>query len=94
MRLQLAESFGPVLVNRARACTLRESIEQALETGEDVVVDLGGVTALSPSVVDELFAKTMQSGHKGQLAFENVPATIEPLIRFVRAGRPGASVAA
>lgn len=94
MRLQLADTFGAVAVSRARAAMLRESIEETLNGGEDVLIDLRGVTTLSPAVVDELFAKTNASSAGGRLSFANVPTSIEPLIRFVRAGRPDKPVAA
>jgi anti-anti-sigma regulatory factor len=95
MRLQLAEEFGAVLVSRTRAAELRRAIEAALRSGDDVVVDLQGVSAISPSFADELFAKT-KVGPAGldRLSFENVPESVEPLIRFVRSGRRQSSVPA
>lgn len=88
MRLQLVDIFGDVPVSRARARELRLTIQRALADGEDVVVDLEGISTLSPSFVDELFAKTTNSAREsGKLTFENVPPAIEPLIRFLRSGR-------
>jgi anti-anti-sigma regulatory factor len=93
MRLRPADTFGNVLVSRARASALRETIDAALQRGEDVVVDFEGVTALSPSFVDELFAKA-GGGSPDHLVFVNVPPSIEPLIRFVRSSRRPPPIAA
>jgi len=95
MRLLLVDTFGAVPVSRARARELRLTIQRSLADGENVVVDLEGISTLSPSFVDELFAKTaVAPSQAGKLTFENVPPSLEPLIRFLRSGRPKQTLAA
>jgi hypothetical protein len=54
--LRPADELGPALGGRPAAARLREEIEQAVASGRSIKVDFEG-TLMSPSFVDELFAK-------------------------------------
>lgn len=89
MTFKPADEHGSVLTSRGRAAVLRAAIEHALASGEEVVVDLDGVTTVSPSFADELFGKLAEHQESGRLQFTHVPHAIDPLVRFVVEGRRG-----
>ena len=54
--IRLSE-VGPFLGGRPLAVALRERVLGAIAASDNVVVDLTGVQAMSPSFADELFGK-------------------------------------
>lgn len=83
-----ADDLGPVLAGRGQATVLRRRIEQLARKDEPVTVDFGGVLTASPSFADELFAKLDSAlVEDGQVVFENVPASVSAIARYVQAGR-------
>lgn len=85
LTIRPAEELGPVLTGRTVAQTLRHRIEEAASASDSqVIVDLTGVAAASPSFADELFAKLPRHLlDSGRIRFENVPEPLHPLVRFV-----------
>src|SRR3954451_15450757 len=68
-----ADDFGSVLAGRALAQAIRGQIETEVEGGDEVVVDLAGVEAISPSFADELFAKMPPEWlDSGRIRFDNM----------------------
>lgn len=85
--IRLVDRMGSVPSGRARATKLREEILRDLKRDGTVVVDLGGVVAMSPSFGDELFAKLATEIEQGRVRFDNVDPGVQSLARFVQAGR-------
>jgi uncharacterized protein DUF4325 len=85
--ISLANRFGPVLAGRPQAKTLREQIEQELDAGETVVVDLQGVITMSPSFADELFGKLPAETGSGRVKFEHLSEHLESVAHAVAAAR-------
>lgn len=86
--MKLADELGPVLTGRARAETLRESIEIAVTDRVHLVIDFEGVKVMSPSFADELFAKLPRDIFAtGHVSFENLSGDLTALMRFVVSGR-------
>lgn len=83
LRLSPADEIGPVLAGRSAAQKMRLRIEAAT-VREAVSVDFSGVAFASPSFVDELVAKLPPHLlREGRVRWENVPAELQPLFRFV-----------
>lgn len=83
-----ADELGPVLAGRGQATVLRRCVEQLARKDSAVVVDFAGVLATSPSFADEFFAKLDATLiEDGGVVFENVPASVTAIARYVRAGR-------
>ena len=88
LTIELFAEFGPLLTSRSLGAAVRERISQAAMQGETVIVSFSGVEAISPSFADEIFAKLDQSLIDGGLIeFVDVDPRLQPIIRFVRAGR-------
>lgn len=88
MNIKPSDELGHVLTNRARGAVMRAAVMSAVEAGDDVVLDFTGVLTMSPSFADELFAKIPRElVDTGRVRFENIPATLTPLLRFVVNGR-------
>lgn len=82
-----ADDFGGVLTGRSEAGLLRARVEQ-LAKDEPVTVDFDGVLTASPSFADEFFAKLdPELIEAGSVLFENVPASLAAIARYVRAAR-------
>jgi hypothetical protein len=85
-----ADDLGSVLAGRSQAAVLRARVEQLARTDPPVVVDFVGVLTASPSFADEFFAKLdPEVVRSGQIVFENVPASISAIARYVNRGRHG-----
>lgn len=86
--LRPADELGNALVGRTHGELVRERIEQALESGETVVVDFDGVEFMSPSFADEVFGKLPEEPtESGRLRFENLADDLVQLAHFVVAQR-------
>jgi len=87
--IKLADEFGPVLAGRVTAVGIREEIESLARQGEDVVIDLDGVEAISPSFADELFGK-LPAAVKESITFQGGSPFLEHIARMARTSRdPG-----
>jgi STAS-like domain of unknown function (DUF4325) len=65
----------------------RERIEE-LAASEPVVVDFAGISTISPSFADELFAKINQELiDRGAVRFENLSPGVDAIARYVVAAR-------
>jgi hypothetical protein len=53
--------FGATLAGQGQAAEIRETIERVAEVEDEVVVDLEGVDAMSPSFAQELFGDSPPS---------------------------------
>jgi STAS-like domain of unknown function (DUF4325) len=83
-----ADELGSVLAGRGAAAVLRARIEQIAHRGDHVTVDFEGVLSASPSFADELFAKlNRELVDDGRVVFENVPASLVAIARYVRESR-------
>lgn len=83
--ISLFERLGPVLVGRFPGVELREEIEDAVKAGELVVVDFAGVSAISPSFADEVFAKLDRTlVDAGTIRFENLDDDLLEVASFAR----------
>jgi hypothetical protein len=91
LTIELFGEFGPLLTSRSLGAAVRERITEAAMQGETVIVSFAGVEAMSPSFADEIFAKVDQRLIDGGLVeVTDVDPRLQPIIRFVRAGRgPG-----
>jgi len=85
-----AEELGSVLAGRGQATVLRARVERLVSQDAPVIVDFVGVLTASPSFADEFFAKLdpeLLDG--GQIVFENIPASLAAIARYVLLGRRG-----
>lgn len=82
-----ADRLGNVLTGRAQAHVLRGEILDCLQDERQVVIDLSGVDAMSPSFADEVFAKLADEIAAGRVQFEGISPAIQSLARFVTLGR-------
>ena len=86
LSVRLAEEHGSVLAGRDLAKAIRRDVVGRVEQGEDVVVDLAGVVAISPSFADELFGK-LPAAVGESVQFENVSEHLAAVAKMARAGR-------
>src|SRR4029077_2366790 len=86
--MRLADEHGKVLGGRDLAKGIRHEVVRRVEAGEEVVIDLDGVIAVSPSFADELFGK-MPASVASHVRFENVSDHLEDVASMARSGRPG-----
>jgi hypothetical protein len=78
---------GPVLTGRSHAAAIRQRVE-AMAATAPVVVDFRGVTVLSPSFADELFAKVDPDLiESGAVRFEHMSVGVQSIARYVIDGR-------
>ena len=92
MTIRLADDFGSVLAGRTRATRFREGVEQRAREGA-VVLDFEGITTVSPSFADELFAKMDPSLlDQGTIRFEHLGAGIAAIADYVIAARQRGAV--
>jgi len=70
IRISLIE-HGDFLSSRALGAEVRSQVEDLLEQGSRVVIDMSGVTGISNSFADELAAKLVAS-HGTERVFESV----------------------
>lgn len=89
--IKLAERHGPVLTGRGLAEEVRTEAESLVQAGDQVVIDLAGVQAVSPSFADELFGKLMANVEGGAVQFKNVDAHLKDVARMAQNGRPARS---
>jgi hypothetical protein len=90
MTLKPVETYGPVLAGRGSASRFRAQIEELAGRGA-VVVDFEGITTVSPSFADELFAKLGRDlVARGDVRFDNLGVGVEAIARYVVAARHGA----
>jgi hypothetical protein len=92
VQIQLSDEFGTVLAGRSVARRLRVRVEDLARDHGRVVVDFDGVATASPSFADEFFAKLPEAlFNEGRVRFENVPESLDALIRFVVRHRQAAA---
>lgn len=87
-KMRLAEKHGEVLGGRVLGEEIREDVVRLVQAGEAVVLDLGGVEAVSPSFADEIFGKLPQEVGE-RVEFVNVSRQIQAVANMARAGRAG-----
>lgn len=85
--MRLADRHGSVLGGREVAEHIREDVERRVGAGEEVVIDLDGVLAVSPSFADELFGK-LPAAVAQHVQFTNVSDHLQAVADMARAGRP------
>jgi anti-anti-sigma regulatory factor len=90
MTIRLADEFGGVLLGRGNAERIRNRIENAARsTDELVIVDFERVITVSPSFADELFAKLDPTlRQSGRVEVRGMSPALESIARYVVAGRP------
>jgi hypothetical protein len=86
LEVRLADDHGAVLAGRDLAKHIRREVVDRVEHGEDAVIDLDGVVAISPSFADELFGK-LPAAVGEKVRFENVSDHLSAVARMARAGR-------
>jgi hypothetical protein len=92
MMFRLADDFGSVLTGRSRAKELRERVEAQARQGS-VVLDFEGISTVSPSFADELFAKMdPQLLDQHVVRFEHVATGIEAIAKYVISARQRGAV--
>jgi hypothetical protein len=69
-------TFGSALGTRSAAESIRMKVEESLKTGNEILIDLEGVFAISNSFSDELF---------GKLLFSFDIHTLRKLVRIINA---------
>lgn len=86
LEVRLADDHGSVLAGRDLAKHIRREVVDQVEHGEEAVIDLDGVVAISPSFADELFGK-LPAAVGEKVRFENVSEHLAAVARMARAGR-------
>jgi len=82
-----SDTLGPALGGRPVAARLRTQIEQAVRRGSRVLVDFDGAL-MSPSFVDELFAKMSAEVRNSELVeFRGLSEGTQAFVRFTVDGR-------
>jgi hypothetical protein len=84
--IRLVDEFGPVLAGRGRATQMRKEIEALAGRGDEIIVDLEGVEAISPSFADELFGK-LPVAIGERISFEGASPILDEIARMARTGR-------
>jgi STAS-like domain of unknown function (DUF4325) len=85
--LRPTDELGPALAGRPNAAHLREQIEQAVAAGRHIVVDFDGAL-MSPSFIDELFAKMPASVRDSKLVdFKGLSDRTLTFVKFAVNGR-------
>lgn len=84
--IKLAEEAGPVLAGRVTAVALRQRIEGLVLEGDDVIIDLQGVQAISPSFADELFGKLPVAARE-RITFQGASGFLSDVARMARTNR-------
>lgn len=83
MTFRPADEYGPVLAGRGSAGRFRAQVEKLAERAP-VVIDFDGITTVSPSFADELFAKLSPDLiEDGNVRFENMGDGIDAIARYV-----------
>ena len=88
--IRLSDELGPVLVGRFPGASLRAQIEELARSGETVILDFSGVSVLSPSFADEVFARVDPDlVDAGLVRFENLENGLSEVASFLRRARAG-----
>lgn len=87
-QMRLAEKHGEVLGGRVLGEEIRTEVISLVEAGEEVVIDLDGVLAISPSFADEIFGK-LPAAVGDHVRFVNVGDNLQTVAEMARAGRSG-----
>ncbi len=91
--IRVAPEAGDIVVlsfegefDRWNALNVGEHLDQALETGKDLVLDLSEITFLDSSVINELFRAAQAARGSGQVAVLELGAApfVERILEFVR----------
>jgi hypothetical protein len=83
-RITPRDDLGTQLVGRHAGAALREQIVREARI-HPIIVDLAGITSISPSFADELFAKLPAELVEGRrVRFSNATDEIKALARGVR----------
>lgn len=86
--MRLADKHGEVLGGRILGEEIRAEVISLVKTGEEVVLDLDGVLAISPSFADEVFGK-LPAEVGDRVRFVNVGDNLQTVAEMARAGRSG-----
>jgi uncharacterized protein DUF4325 len=86
-KMRLADDHEEVLGGRDLAKEIRADVVRRVEAGEEVVIDLEGVLAVSPSFADELFGK-LPASVGDRVQFANASRHLQSVAAMARAGRP------
>jgi hypothetical protein len=85
--LRPTDEHGPALAGRPTAALLRQQIERSVKSGHPVVVDFDGAL-MSPSFIDELFAKmSVEVRESGLVEFQGLSEQTQIFVRFAVDGR-------
>jgi hypothetical protein len=87
-KMRLADKHGEVLGGRVLGEEIRAAVVRQVKSGENVVLDLDGVQAVSPSFADEIFGK-LPLEVDDHVTFANVSRQIQAVADMARAGRAG-----
>jgi STAS-like domain of unknown function (DUF4325) len=91
MTIRLSDELGPALVGRIPGREIRDRIERSARSGEVVELDFEGVTVVSPSFADEVFARIDPAlVESGVVQFTNLSEHLTAVAGFLRRAR-GAS---
>lgn len=87
MRIDIAQSAGPVAAGRSTAASLRSTVERTV-VDEHVILDFSNVRVVAPSFADELVAKLAPGLlDDGQVVVEGANEDTMRLLELVRRRR-------